>query len=43
LSDQFANLPIGSGGLGAIKVVGKGVDATYPEADDKAVGFVLRK
>ncbi len=27
LSEQFANLPIGSGGLGNIKVVGKGLDA----------------
>ena len=27
LSEQFANLPIGSGGLGTIKVIGKGLDA----------------
>ena len=25
--EQFANLPIGSGGLGTIKVIGKGLDA----------------
>ncbi len=27
LGEQFANLPIGSGGLGTINVVGKGLDA----------------
>ena len=27
LGEQFANLPIGSGGLGTIKFVGKGLDA----------------
>jgi hypothetical protein len=27
VGEQFANLPIGSGGLGTIKVVGKGLDA----------------
>ena len=26
VGEQFANLPIGSGGLGTIKVVGKGLD-----------------
>jgi hypothetical protein len=43
LGEQIANLPIGSVGLGTIKVVGMGVDATYPEADDKPARFFLRK
>ena len=50
LGEQIANLPIGSGGLGSIKVVGKGVDAasnvgklvektpTHPEFIDHVIG-----
>jgi hypothetical protein len=50
LGEQFANLPIGGGGLGTIKVVGKGVDAaadagklagktpTHPEFIEHVIG-----
>ena len=50
VGEQFANLPIGSGGLGTIKVVGKGLDAasnagklagktpTYPEFIEHVIG-----
>ncbi len=50
LGEQFANLPIGGGGIGTIKVVGKGVDAasnagklagktpTHPEFIEHVIG-----
>jgi hypothetical protein len=42
LGEQFANLPIGSGGFGTIKFVGKGLDAASDAGELAGKNHLIR-